>query len=128
MVHELTRNQSLVLESLTAAGAPLSAYAILDTLRPEGLKAPLQVYRALDKLMAVGLVHRLESLNAFIACTCGSHDRMTVFMICRNCGVVSERDAPRLGTGISDLAERDGFAVEGVVLEIKGLCRACRQQ
>ncbi|HSM41507.1 MAG TPA: transcriptional repressor, partial [Afifellaceae bacterium] len=58
----------MVFDTLLAADGPLSAYDILDRLRDKGFRAPLQVYRALDKLLALGLVHRLESLNAFIAC------------------------------------------------------------
>jgi len=65
---DLTRNQELVLGTLAHAHAPLSAYDILDRLRPDGLRAPLQVYRALEKLTERGLAHRLESLNAFVCC------------------------------------------------------------
>ena len=65
---DLTRNQGLVLGALNHSEAPLSAYDILDKLRADGLRAPLQVYRALDKLVERGLAHRLESLNAFVAC------------------------------------------------------------
>ena len=64
----LTKNQSLVFDVLTRAEQPISAYTILDRLREHGFRAPLQVYRALDKLLEAGLVHRLESLNAFVAC------------------------------------------------------------
>src|SRR5690606_9624291 len=73
---DLTRNQTLVLDALEKADAPLSAYTILDRLRGDGLRAPLQVYRALEKLLSAGLVHRLESLNAFVACArphCHAH-------------------------------------------------------
>ncbi len=122
----LTRNQALVLDRLVAAGTPLSAYAILDALRPSGLKAPLQVYRALDRLVDRGLVHRLESLNAFIACCHDQHDRTAVFLICQRCGAVDEEDAPTLQGAIADLARASNFAVDSVVLEIKGLCRGCR--
>jgi hypothetical protein len=67
---------------------PLSAYTILDQLRDQGFRAPLQVYRALDKLVEFGLVHRLESLNAFVACRhpdCEDHETIA-FMICEKCG------------------------------------------
>jgi len=64
----LTKNQSLVFDILTKAEAPLSAYTILDKLRDQGFRAPLQVYRALDKLLEYGVVHRLESINSFVAC------------------------------------------------------------
>ena len=61
----LTRHQSLVLDALVRAEHPASAYALLDQLRGDGMRAPQQVYRALDKLIAYGLVHRVASLNAF---------------------------------------------------------------
>lgn len=67
---QLTKNQALVMGALTHSDGPLSAYTILDKLRDQGFRAPLQVYRALDKLLEYGLVHRLESLNAFVACAC----------------------------------------------------------
>ncbi|GAF76572.1 unnamed protein product, partial [marine sediment metagenome] len=65
---KLTRNQDVVIKALAAIGQPLSAYRILDLdcVRDAGLKAPLTIYRALDKLVALGLVHRIESLNAFV--------------------------------------------------------------
>ena len=96
---ELTRNQQLVLERLEKSSGPLSAYALLDELREQGFRAPLQVYRALDRLMKAGLVHRLESLNSFVACT-DSHTHangMTAFAICENCGTVAEFADPVVG-------------------------------
>ena len=92
----LTKNQALVFGCLTQAEAPLSAYTILDQLRDDGLRAPLQVYRALDKLVDFGLVHRLESLNAFVACnhpageTSGRSHGTVAFAICEKCEGVTE--------------------------------------
>ena len=93
----LTKNQTLVFDVLSRSDAPLSAYTILDRLRDHGFRAPLQVYRALDKLLERGMVHRLESLNAFVACAhqekecCGGHGHGTVaFAICESCGHVVE--------------------------------------
>ena len=124
---DLTRNQSLVLGTLTQAEGPLSAYTILDRLRDEGFRAPLQVYRALEKLLASGLVHRLESLNAFIACAhpdCHGHG-MIAFAICEDCGQVDEfSDAvvrERLGAWSAD----NGFKAEKTTIEIRGHCANC---
>lgn len=64
----LTKNQLCVLEKLETASGPLSAYTLLDQLRERGFRAPLQVYRALDTLVKSGFVHRLESINSFVAC------------------------------------------------------------
>ena len=90
--HELTKHQSLVLNALAREEAPASAYTLLDQLRGEGLRAPQQIYRALDKLIEYGLVHRVESLNSYVACA-HPHDHqhgLVVFAICDQCGHVNE--------------------------------------
>ncbi|MCB1470463.1 MAG: transcriptional repressor, partial [Rhizobiaceae bacterium] len=89
---ELTKNQALVFGVLSKAEGPLSAYSMLDQLREHGFRAPLQVYRALEKLVEFGLVHRLESINSFVACT-HPHDHshgLIAFAICEACGAVDE--------------------------------------
>ena len=69
---------------------PVTAYEILDLLRSEGITAATTVYRALDKLHKDGLIHRIESLNAWTIC-CGSHkNKIPVFEICNDCGDVKE--------------------------------------
>ena len=88
---ELTKKQTLVMDLLKNNKVPLSAYDILDKLHDFGFRAPLQVYRALDKLIELGLVHRLETLNAFVACqhkNCESnYKKTTMFTICEMCGM-----------------------------------------
>ncbi|MBI1385622.1 MAG: transcriptional repressor [Rhizobiales bacterium] len=123
----LTRNERLVLTTLADAGTPLGAYAILEALRGDGLRAPPQVYRALDKLQRAGLVHRIESLNAFIAC---SHPECEVrnlaaFVICTACGRVTEFTDADLLALAGKLAERAGMRLEGATIELKGRCTAC---
>lgn len=125
---ELTKNQSLVMSALQQSEGPLSAYSILDRLRDHGVRAPLQVYRALDKLVEYGLVHRLESLNAFVACDhpdCGEHESVA-FMICEKCGQVEELGDDRLTSRLSQLASEAGFALKKTTLELRGLCAACQ--
>ncbi|MDA4844510.1 Fur family transcriptional regulator [Hoeflea poritis] len=124
----LTKNQSLVYDALTDAKAPLSAYAILDGLREHGIRAPLQVYRALDKLLELGLVHRLESLNSFVACSnseCGARETM-VFAICVKCNKVSELADDRLEAHLGALAAADHFTVHAATVELRGICGQCR--
>lgn len=123
----LTRNQSLVLDTLNAAEAPLSAYDILDRLRAEGLKAPLQIYRALDKLTERGLAHRLESLNAFVACAGDDRHRagMIAFAICDRCGQVWEFSDFVLRQRLEGWADREGFHATGTAVEMHGMCAAC---
>jgi len=123
----LTRNQALVLDTLNDASGPLSAYDILDRLRDEGIKAPLQIYRALDKLTERGLAHRLESLNAFVACAGDECHRagLVAFAICDRCGYVSEFSDFVLRQRLEGWAERDGFHATGTTVEMHGLCSAC---
>ncbi|SDG59668.1 Fur family transcriptional regulator [Pelagibacterium luteolum] len=124
---DLTRNQSLVLDRLEKAETPMSAYAILDQLRDDGLRAPLQIYRALDKLLDMGLAHRLESINAFVACAhphCHASG-LIAFAICEKCGQVSEFSDEIVRDRLAGWADREGFVVNRTTMEIRGNCRAC---
>lgn len=122
---KLTRNQTLVLEALASAGQPLGAYSLLDLLRDQGFKAPLQVYRALDQLISEGLVHRLESLNAWTICCENHHSETPVFAICNDCGNVTEHFDPQLTVSIATLSARNGFVPDRSVIEIYGQCDDC---
>ena len=130
-VVDLTKNQSLVMNALTQADGPMSAYTILDELRDHGVRAPLQVYRALDRLVEFGMVHRLESLNAFVACqhkSCHGKDKETVlFTICESCGHVEELVKDKLVSAINELANDIGFSLEKSVIELRGVCAKCRK-
>lgn len=124
---DLTRNQALVLGQLEKADAPLSAYTILDRLRDDGLKAPLQVYRALDKLLELGLAHRLESLNAFVACAHPhSHTSGLIgFAICETCGQVNEFSDEVVRKRLDQWAGEQGFRPKTTIMEMRGQCRDC---
>jgi len=124
----LTHNQQLVAGVLEKSAKPQSAYDILDVLRPKGLKAPLQIYRALDKLIDLKLVHRLESLNAFVCCNHdGCHDdAVTAFTICQSCGAVDEFDAHSCVALLGQTLRKNGFESLLTVIEIKGVCDLCR--
>jgi len=126
---QLTRNQDLVLQTLNAAEAPLSAYDILDKLRDEGLRAPLQIYRALDKLVEHGLAHRLESLNAFVCCANAERhartDGTAAFAICEGCGHVDEFADEVVEARLRDWADRHGFRPARTTIELRGRCRDC---
>ncbi|MEM9733208.1 MAG: Fur family transcriptional regulator [Pseudomonadota bacterium] len=116
-----------VLAQLQKSDRPLSAYALLDLLRGDGFNAPLQIYRALEKLQKAGTVHRVESLNAFIACHregC-KHTSSAIFAICESCGLVQEFADANLAGRVKDCAEAGGFRVQQSTTEIKGLCNDC---
>lgn len=125
--NELTKNQSLVFDALDKAQAPLSAYSLLDQLREHGFRAPLQVYRALEKLQEKGLVHRLESLNAFVACA-HPHDHqhgLMAFAICGECGQVTEFSDEMIEQRLAGWAHDTGFHAHKTTIEIRGDCAAC---
>jgi Fur family zinc uptake transcriptional regulator len=130
----LTKNQALVLGALESTAAPLSAYSLLDQLRDSGFRAPLQVYRALDKLMEFGLVHRLESLNSFVACAHRhgadghghSHKHgLVAFAICERCSQVEEFADDLVEEQLTGWAKRNGFKLEKTTVEMRGTCAAC---
>ena len=123
-----------IMDALTVSARPLSAYDLLDQLRPTGVAAPLTVYRALDKLMKSGKVHRIESMNAFVACRGAAHhdhdhaepgDHTLAFTICDACGAVEEFADPTLCDAILKSVSDRTFAVHRSALEIHGLCAAC---
>lgn len=122
---KLTKNQSVVLETLLEADKPLGAYDILEEVRDFGLKGPPQIYRALDKLMLLGIVHRIESLNAFVACDHGPHDAPAAFVICRSCETTVELSVSELEKLVPKDALPKDFVVDEVKLEIKGRCFEC---
>jgi Fur family zinc uptake transcriptional regulator len=124
---DLTHNQELVLGTLAHAHAPLSAYDILDRLRPDGLRAPLQIYRALEKLTERGLAHRLESLNAFVCCADAQRHAggSIAFAICDSCGRVEEFAAPALDTKLRSWSKTSGFTPSRMTIELRGTCGEC---
>ncbi len=126
---KLTKHQSLVLDALSRTKEPASAYTLLEQLRDEGLRAPLQVYRALNKLVEHGLVHRLDSLNAFVACA-HPHDHahahgQVVFAICKLCGAVQEFADAAIEKRLNSWAKQHAFAMEDTTLEVRGTCANC---
>jgi len=122
---ELGRNDERVLTTLKKSSRPMSAYDILDSVRTEALKAPVQVYRALQKLERRGLVHRVEALNAFVACS-DRHEGLhrPGFVICRDCGTTREFKDARVA-GIARKAAGEDFAIDSISLEIYGRCAPC---
>ncbi len=117
-------NEATVLSLLRHGQKPLSAYAILESLHGTSIRAAPQVYRALEKLAGQGLVHRLESLNAFIACNCPHGASSPGFMLCTCCGDVREFDAGKTVSSVQ--SKLKDFRIETPGLELKGLCAHCQ--
>jgi len=123
----LTPLRQRVLELVWDSHRPIGAYEILDLLRRErGRVAPPTVYRALEFLLDQGLVHRVESRNAYIGCDRPEHRHRAHFMLCTGCGLAAEVDDDALTGAIAALARRAAFAVEQETVELTGLCPVCR--
>lgn len=123
----LTPQRRAVLTKLLTATRPLTAYELLDLVRPEDAAiTPTSIYRSLDFLVEAGLVHRLDSTRSFVACDHPDHPHAVQFLICRACGTVVEAEDKRIDRAAADLGERHGFTLEHHSLELTGVCGACR--
>lgn len=125
----LTPQRRRVLAALLESHVPASAYEIMDRLAEDGGRpAPISIYRALDFLTANGFAHRIESRNAFVACSHVHDDGgAVVFLLCERCGAAGELEAPDLMVRIAEAAQGAGFAATASVIEIRGACRRCRE-
>ena len=123
----LTKLRRRVLELIWESHTPVGAYDLLRRLGQEhGAAAPPTVYRALDFLLEHGLIHRIESLNAFVGCAVPVEAHAGQFLICRDCGAAAEMHDARVNRAINRGAAELGFAVERKTVEVRGLCPVCR--
>lgn len=123
------KNSQLVLDVLREAGEPMTAYAVIDALRPQGITAPPTVYRALAQLVRTGQVHRIESISSFIACDHPTHTEDFAFTICDDCGNVSELTHKKLSSAMRALAEMSPLkTMRRATVEIHGVCAECAEK
>jgi Fur family zinc uptake transcriptional regulator len=125
----LTDLRRQVLGLILDAEGPTGAYDLLERLRGTRRKAaPPTVYRALDFLLEQGLIHRVERLSAFVGCVAHGaeqHGHAAQFLICRDCGQVTEIDDHDLTHALAAAAARTGFSVGTATIEAEGMCAAC---
>ena len=114
-------------EELSATGRPVSAYQLIALLedRQQRKIAPLTVYRHLDFLIGVGLVHRLESTQSYVACNHPEHAHESQYLLCSSCGDATELESRSLESLLHKVADQCGFQLEKTVVEIKGRCVNC---
>ena len=121
----LTPPRRRVLELLLEAGQPVKAYDLIAAYGQSGVPAkPPTVYRALEFLSQQGFAHRIESLNASVACRRGEAGHAAAFLICDCCGAT--REIASAANPIQALGEAAGYALTGVTIEAHGLCADCR--
>jgi Fur family zinc uptake transcriptional regulator len=123
----LTALRRRVLELVWRGHQPRGAYDILEDLHSEGRRAaPPTVYRALEFLRLHGLIHRIESLNAFIGCVSPEVPHSGHFMICNRCGGAAEVNDQAIGAALRRSALNSGFVIEQQTIELRGVCPACQ--
>ncbi len=125
---KLTPLRRRVLEILLEAHRAVGAYDVLARLQAEGLGSqPPVAYRALDFLVSNGFAHKIQRMNAFVACIHPGERHSPAFLICRACRVVMETRLAAARAAVAAEAAEAGFKIERLVLEAEGLCPACRE-
>ena len=128
----LTPLRRQVLELVWRSHEPIGAYDVLAKLQRDGTSsedgrpaAPPTVYRALDFLLKHQLVHRIESMNAYVGCPHPDSEHNGQFLICTQCGNAAEIDDPAIRRAIGEHARKIGFTIERITVEVSGLCPKC---
>jgi len=119
------QRQQLIYDYLREKNTPQSAYDILDAFRDHGIRAPVQVYRELKKLLECGLIHKVESLNAYIACKHEHRSGQSVVAICNDCGSVQEMSVSVFSDHFQSLSDWEEFTPQEMNIEVKGRCSDC---
>jgi Fur family zinc uptake transcriptional regulator len=123
----LTPLRQRVLELVWRGHAPVRAYDLLARLSKKSTAAaPPTVYRALDFLLDQGLIHRIESLNAYVGCMHPEGAHGGQFLICSDCGAAAEVHDPRVDAAVARRAKELGFAVRRKTIEVEGICPPCQ--
>jgi Fur family transcriptional regulator, zinc uptake regulator len=122
---KLTPLRKKVLTLLLESEGPAKAYDLLQQLGDDGAAKPPTVYRSLDFLLEMGLAHRIESLNAFVACGHWKHGHAAVFLICDKCGSAGELHAGDSVKKLTQEVESTKFKMRSAVIEVRGLCPDC---
>ena len=124
---QLTPIRHQVLALIWESHKAVKAYELLDRLKPlQPAAKPATVYRALDFLIEQGLIHRVESLNAFVGCRCSGQQHEQLLLICKQCDEVDERSAPDVMSALSQEFQQAGFTVHSKAIEVHGICAKCR--
>jgi len=124
---QLTPIRHKVLELILNSHRAVKAYDLLDQIRPLNEAAkPSTVYRALDFLLEQGLIHRVESLNAFVGCHCSGVQHDQLLLICAVCHNIEERPAVLVLQSLAEELRIAGFTSQRKTIEIHGFCQNCK--
>ena|SRR5688572_2716738 len=125
---KLTPHRANALRLIADAGRPVKAYDLLDRMKAthEGA-APPTVYRALDFLLEHGFIHKLSSINAYVACHHpGGEAHAVPFLICDRCHSATELEDDTIVSALDASARALGFVPQAQTLEVHGVCAKCR--
>ena len=123
---KISKVSKKVFEILLESHKALGAYDILDKLKYYGYSSqPPIAYRALNFLTEIGFVHKIEKLNAYIACSHPGKSHKPAFLICRKCKLVSETTQPQTNRKIVSEAKDCKFSIENSIIEVIGVCPNC---
>ena len=123
-----TKLRQDVFQEIASTYTSIGAYDILARLAEKGTRlAPISVYRAIDALIEAGVIHRLESKNAYFACRRLDHatGRRPIFLACERCNAVQEADAEGIFDTIDRVSRAASFQPRVKFVEVSGLCRSC---
>ncbi len=122
----MTERRKTVLRLLCASDKPIGGYELLDQMRGVMKNpSPPTVYRALDFLLEQGLVHKLESLHAYVGCTHPDHPHASQFLICGDCGEVTEVEDASVAESLRAAGQARGFRTKRPIVEALGTCAQC---
>jgi len=125
----LTSQRRDVLSCVARSHAAVGAYEVIDRMADHGPRpAPITVYRALDFLAAHGLIHKIESRNAYVACSHAHEGEPAALLVCENCGLVAEFAAPAVFSALAEAARAEKFKTHRTIVELTGHCRLCAGQ
>ncbi|MEO0884227.1 MAG: transcriptional repressor [Pseudomonadota bacterium] len=122
---KMTRIRRKVLRLLLESPEPAKAYDLLDKLDGEGSAKPPTIYRALDFLQDAGLAHKIESLNAYVACGHMNHNHSAIFLICDTCGGAEELHGAATREAVHAESKAADFELKRTIVEARGTCRKC---
>jgi Fur family zinc uptake transcriptional regulator len=123
---KLTGQRRDILSCVAQGHSAVGAYDIIERMAERGNRpAPITIYRALDFLLAHGLVHKIESRNAFVACSHSHEGQPAALLICESCGTVAELDAPEIFSRVDEKARAQNFTPAHTLIEMSGTCGAC---
>jgi len=126
---KLTKERIAVLKEVCSFEGHFEPEGLYFRIKDAGIKASrASVYRTLNLLIGCGLVEKVSKTGKgnVYEHTYGHkhHDHM----ICNACGEIIEFYSERLENLQEDVCKKNSFSGTSHTLEIRGLCRGCREK